>query len=198
MYQSPSLALPLRGLLLGVLMAVALGGCGSINRTSHRMVEAITPYRIEVVQGNFVSREQVQALRPGMSREQVRDILGSPLLASVFHADRWDYVFSIKRRGLAFEEKKLTVFFSGFVLERVEGDEMPSENEFVAMLAQGNRKPRVPKLEAAPEQLERYAPKRPAAAEQADAAQSADDGAQGAGDAKPQPRPRGSYPALEQ
>ena len=52
------------------------------------------------MQGNFVSKEQVEALRPGMSRQQVRDILGTPLVTSVFHADRWDYVFTIKRQGV--------------------------------------------------------------------------------------------------
>jgi outer membrane protein assembly factor BamE len=47
-----------------------------------------------VVQGNFVSREQVEFLKPGMTRQQVRDVLGTPLVASLFHADRWDYVFT--------------------------------------------------------------------------------------------------------
>ncbi|RMW98786.1 outer membrane protein assembly factor BamE [Allofranklinella schreckenbergeri] len=167
-----------------VMLLAGLSACSSVNRASGRMVNAITPYQIEVVQGNFVSREQVQALQPGMSREQVRNILGTPLVTSVFHADRWDYVFTIKRKGLKFEEKKLTVFFSGFVLDRVEGDEMPSEHEFVALLGQANRKPRVPRLEATPEQLQRFAPaadRQPPAAEQA-------------AEASP---PRLSYPPLE-
>ncbi len=174
-----------RCVLMLTVASGALLACSSIDRTSSQMVDAITPYRIEVVQGNFVSREQVQALRPGMSREQVRQILGTPLIASVFHADRWDYVFTIKRKGLKFEEKKLTVFFSGFVLDRVEGDEMPSETEFVATLGQGNRKPRVPKLEATPEQLKRFAP----AGEREQAAVQPDQ--------PTQPQPRASYPSLE-
>lgn len=170
------------------LLAGSLAACSSVNRSSARMVDAITPYQIEVVQGNFVSREQVEALRPGMSREQVQQVLGTPLVTSVFHADRWDYVFTIKRKGLKYEEKKLTVYFSGFVLDRVEGDEMPSESEFVALLGQNNRKPRVPKLEATPEQLKRFAP----SAEARSAARAAE-----ASSEQDKPQPRYSYPSLE-
>ena len=57
------------------------------------------PYRIDVAQGNVVTKEQLARVSPGMSRLQVRDILGSPLLTDPFHADRWDYVFTIKRPG---------------------------------------------------------------------------------------------------
>ncbi len=84
------------------------------------------------MQGNFVSREQVQALQPGMGRQQVRDILGTPLVTSLFHADRWEYVFTLKRPGEDIQTRKLTVFFQGDTLARFEGDEMPSETEFVA------------------------------------------------------------------
>lgn len=163
----------------------ALAACSSINSTSERLVERITPYSMEIVQGNFVSKEQVQALRPGMSREQVRNILGSPLVTSLFHADRWDYIFTIKRKGVDIESKHLTVYFNGFVLDRVEGDEMPSEDEFVSELAGKTKTPKIPKLEATPEQLEKYAPK----PEDASAAEEAA--------SKPAPLPASSYPPLE-
>lgn len=177
------------GLLTGVavLSVGVLAGCSSIDRSSQQLVSAITPYQIEVVQGNFVSSEQVQALRPGMSHEQVRDILGSPLLVSVFRSDRWDYVFTIKRKGLAFEEKKLTVYFTGFVMDRVEGDEMPSESEFVAILGGQNSNPKIPNLEATPAQLERYAPARNSQEEAASNPSNSTNAAQ----------PRNIYPSLE-
>lgn len=176
---------------IGFALALAgsLAACSSINNASHKVVDAITPYRVEVVQGNFVSKEQVQALQPGMSREQVRSILGSPLVTSVFHADRWDYVFTIKRRGVDIENKKLTVYFSGFALERVEGDEMPSEKEFVAELASRNRIGKIPRLEATPDELKRYAPKDPA---------SQTDDANGNTTSDAAPQPTGNYPPLEQ
>ncbi|MDP3139281.1 MAG: outer membrane protein assembly factor BamE, partial [Burkholderiaceae bacterium] len=91
---------------------------------TNRFAIDLAPYKIEVVQGNFISREQVQALKPGMSRQQVRDTLGTPLLASVFHADRWDYVFTLRRQGVPPQARRLTVYFQGDALARFEGDEM--------------------------------------------------------------------------
>ena len=148
-----------------LLLAATAAGCAD---TAHRMVSAVTPYKVEVVQGNFISREQVAALQPGMGRQQVRDILGTPLMASVFHADRWEYVFSLKRPGLEAQSRRLTVFFKENVLERTEGDEMPSEAEFVASLSSKVGQPKVPQLEATEAQLARF-PARPAPAAPLDA-----------------------------
>lgn len=134
----------------------ALAACGSFDGLTSRMASSITPYKVEVVQGNFVSREQVEALRPGMSRQQVRDILGTPLLTSVFHDDRWDYVFTLKRQGVEPQARKLAVFFKGEVLERFEGDTMPTEAEFVATLDKKRGTPKVPVLEASPAALEKF------------------------------------------
>ena len=77
-----------------------LAGCGTVDSASSRLASAITPYKIEIVQGNFVSKEQVAALEKGMSRIQVKEVLGTPLIANLFRADRWDYVFTIKRPGV--------------------------------------------------------------------------------------------------
>ena len=123
---------------------------------AHRVADVITPYKIEVVQGNFVSKEQVQALQPGMSRQQIRDILGTPLVTSVFHSDRWDYVFTIKRPGVEPQVRKLVIFFNGDSFARAEGDEMPSEAEFVASLQGMKGKPKVPQLEATEAQLAKF------------------------------------------
>jgi 4-hydroxy-tetrahydrodipicolinate reductase len=64
----------------------------------------------------------------------VRELLGTPLVSSLFHADRWDYVFTLKRQGVEPQQRRLTVFFKGEQLERHEGDTMPSEAEFVTTL----------------------------------------------------------------
>ncbi len=146
---------------LVLLSAVSVGACGSLDGTGERLANVVTPYRIDVVQGNFVSREQVQALQPGMGRQQVRDILGTPLVTSVFHADRWEYVFTLRRPGVAAQTRKLTVFFENDALLRFEGDEMPSESEFVATLGKRKQDLKVPVLEATPEELARH-PARPA------------------------------------
>ena len=152
------------GLIL--LLGATAAACSSFNNATQSVASVVTPYKIDVVQGNFVSREQVQALQPGMGRQQVRDILGTPLVTSLFHADRWEYVFTLKRPKTEVQTRKLTVFFSGDAFDRAEGDEMPSESEFVATLgARDNAKGKVPALEATPEQLAKYPVKeRPAPA----------------------------------
>src|SRR5512140_1578217 len=165
--------------LLALAACAAAGGCSSFDRVSESIVSPITPYKVEVVQGNFVSREQVAALKPGMSRQQVRDILGTPLVTDVFHTDRWDYVFTLKRQGVSQQSRKFTVFFNKEGMDRVEGDEMPSEAEFVATLDNRRKDAKVPVLEASEESLKKFSVDKPAAAASAAAAS----GAPGAGTA---------------
>ena len=98
-------------LSLTLVACAAMTACGSFDSLSFKITDSITPYRVEVVQGNFVSREQVESLKPGLSRQQVRELLGTPLVTSVFHADQWDYVFTLRRQGLEPQTRKLTVFF---------------------------------------------------------------------------------------
>lgn len=165
---------------LMIVLLAALAGCGSFNNASNRLVEAVRPYRIDIVQGNALTREQVAVLKPGMSRLQVRDILGTPLLTSVFHADRWDYVFTLRRQGVEPQARRVTVFFKGDVLERVEADELPTEAEFAATLDRTVIDPaKVPVLEASEESLQKFPPP----------AQPAE--------AKPLPPLPSSYPPLE-
>lgn len=133
--------------------SASLMACGSLNGASTRIAGIVTPYKIDIVQGNFVSKEQAAAVQPGMSRAQVRDILGTPLLTSIFHADRWDYVFTFKRQGVEPQARKVTVFFTGDVLERMEADDLPTEAEFVASLDSGRKAGKVPVLELPPESL---------------------------------------------
>lgn len=147
--------LPTRRVRLSLLLAagVSLAACGAFDSASNRAANFLTPYKVDVVQGNFVSAEQVAAIQPGMSRLQVRDVLGTPLLTSVFHADRWDYVFTFRRQGVAAQSRKLTLHFKGDRLERIEADAMPTEAEFVASLDSGRKTGKVPQLELPPEAL---------------------------------------------
>jgi outer membrane protein assembly factor BamE len=161
--------IPRLGLVLAAVAAgLTLTACGSLNGSGDRLVESIKPYRITVVQGNVVTREQVAVLRPGMSRIQVRDILGTPLLASVFHADRWDYVFTFRRQGTEPLSRRVTVFFKGDLLERFEADDaLPTETEFATSLEGNNRPAKVPVLEATPESLQKFTAPAATAAPQA-------------------------------
>lgn len=151
----------------GFLLAVcaSLAACASFDGASNRLAGIITPYQIDVVQGNVVTREQVELLQPGMPREAVSGLLGTPLLQSVFHANRWDYVFSFRRKGEEPQLRKLTVFFSGNVLDRFDADPMPSEAEFVASLDSGRKAAKVPVLEASEESLKQFQPASQAPAE---------------------------------
>ncbi|MES2512096.1 MAG: outer membrane protein assembly factor BamE [Pseudomonadota bacterium] len=145
-----------------VSVAFLISACSGMSTASINPVNWITPYKIDVVQGNFVSKEQVDALKPGMTRAQVKDVLGTPLLASVFHADRWDYVFTLKRQGVEPQSLKYTVYFKGDVLERSEGDTMPSEAEFISKLDSKRKLGAVPVLEASEDQLKNAESKKPA------------------------------------
>ncbi len=140
-------------LVVPFVAVLSLVACGSLDRVSTGFAGALTPYRVEVVQGNFVSKEQVEALKVGMSREQVRQVLGTPLLTSVFHADRWEYVFTLRREGVEPQARKLTVFFTGEALARFEGDEMLSEADFVTLLDTRRKSAKVPVLQATEDQL---------------------------------------------
>ena len=113
-------------------------------------------YVPEVVQGNFVSREQKEYLKPGLTRQQVKEVLGTPLVASIFHEQRWDYIFTIRRQGVAPQSFSLNVWFKGDLLDRVTGDELPSETEFVTQLVSQKAGIKVPELEAKEEDLRKY------------------------------------------
>ena len=139
-----------------LLVGAVLAACSSFDSATNRLVGVVTPYKIDIVQGNFVSREQVEALQTGMGRQQVREIMGTPLVTSLFHNDRWEYVFTLKRPGVEVQTRKLTVFFEGDSFVRSEGDEMPSESEFVATLGARKGLSKVPVLEATEAQLARF------------------------------------------
>ena len=113
-------------------------------------------YKPEVVQGNFVSREQVQALRAGMPRQAVRDVLGTPLVTSLFHAERWDYAFTIRRQGTEPQQRRFSVFFKGDALDRIEGDALPTEAEFAAKLDTRRAARKVPELKATEADLAKF------------------------------------------
>ena len=78
-------------------------------------------YRINIEQGNIVNQEMVDQLRPGMSRRQVRFILGTPLVEDTFNQDRWDYLYSVRNGGKVISESNLTVHFDGDEMTHLTG-----------------------------------------------------------------------------
>lgn len=136
-----------------VAAAAALSGCSTMNITEDRLVGLITPYRVEVVQGNVVTKEMVAMVKPGQTRGQVRDVLGSPLLADAFHVDRWDYVFTIRRQGTPYQQRRVTLLFKNDVLDSIEADDLPSEQEFVASIDNDRSTRALPKLALSSEEV---------------------------------------------
>jgi len=85
------------------------------------------PYRPDVQQGNVITKDMVEQLRPGMTRDQVRFLLGTPMLMDIFHQDRWDYPYYLRRRTGEVQIRKLSVVFEDGKLARFESDAMPTE-----------------------------------------------------------------------
>lgn len=142
-------------------VAAALGGCQSLQR-SDSFLGVITPYKVEIVQGNVITKEQAALVRDGMTRTQVRDVLGTPLLTDVFHANRWDYVFTIRRQGAEPQQRKVIAYFDGNALKSLDaGGELPSEHDFVASIDTFKTPRNTPPLTLTEEQLKALPPPAP-------------------------------------
>lgn len=125
----------MRLFLIPALAALGLlAGCSFDTITSH-----IHPYRIDVRQGNYVDQGMVAQLKKGMTRDQVRFVLGTPLVEDVFHSDRWDYVYRFTPGNGTPQERVLSVFFDGDRLDRVEGDVKAGDAEAAAAQQQADR-----------------------------------------------------------
>src|ERR1700761_163081 len=124
----------MRSTLLAVAAVTLVAGCSTYDSVTQKIAQSITPYRITVVQGNFVSKEAAAQMKVGMTRDQVRQVLGTPLLTDMFHADRWDYVFYFKRGNKSIvEQRDFVVNFSGDTVANWSGgQDLPSNLELLA------------------------------------------------------------------
>lgn len=98
-----------------VPLVLLVAACSSVNLP-------LSPYRIDVQQGNALEQEAVEKLKPGMSRSQVRFLLGTPLLVDPFRGNRWDYVYNFRKAGRLTEQRRLALFFEGDTLVRIEAE----------------------------------------------------------------------------
>ena len=110
-----------------LIVAVSLlAGCAS-SGFSLPKIPGIEAHRMEIQQGNYVTQEMIAKLQPGMTRDQVRFVLGTPLVADAFHADRWDYMFRRQRaNSKEIEQRRIVIFFDDGRLSRIEGDVTPA------------------------------------------------------------------------
>ncbi|HMM68640.1 MAG TPA: outer membrane protein assembly factor BamE [Dokdonella sp.] len=104
--------------LIALIALIPLSGCGVL-------------YKLDVQQGNLFDKDQVDTLKPGMTKRQVLVVMGSPSIISPFNQNRWDYVSSIKRGRGKMESKDLVLYFENEALTRIEGDYFPEDPELL-------------------------------------------------------------------
>ena len=96
-------------------------------------------YKIDIQQGNVVTQDMIDQLRPGMTRKQVRFIMGNPLLTDTFHANRWDYLYSIQPGGGQRLQERVSLVFDGSdQLVGLAGDFMPGVSRDQAIMGEGS------------------------------------------------------------
>jgi outer membrane protein assembly factor BamE len=136
-----------------LLAALLSAGCTAWQSESGAVLGMVSPHRIDIQQGNVVTQEQLARVKPGMNRLQVRDALGSPLLADSFHPDRWDYVFTLRQDRRPVQRRNVVLIFEGDSLKSIEAPDLPTELEFVNSISRGGRVVAAAQLELTPEQL---------------------------------------------
>ena len=110
------------------LLKIILAGLCSTLSTCNNIGSMDFPgvYKISIPQGNIITQEMVDQLRPGMSKRQVIFVMGPPLVRDPYHQDRWDYIYSFQPGGGERGQEKITVFFIDDQLVRFEGDFVPT------------------------------------------------------------------------
>ena len=143
--------------------ALITAGCGSVTDYLPHFLE---PYRPDIQQGNVITSDMVDQLRPGMTRDQVRFMLGTPLLTDAFHPERWDYLYYLNPRVGAPQRRNLVVYFKDNRLDHFTSDPMPPESMADNLIlgqkayARPSTPPKAPALQAAPPESD--SPKEPA------------------------------------
>jgi outer membrane protein assembly factor BamE len=139
-----------KGLVWGTLalLGTSLTACSGLTTISEgsksKFGQVFKPYRPDMVQGNFISKEQLDRVKVGMDREEIKVILGTPLLNSTMHPNRWDYVFAFKRGETQLvDQRQVTLYFEKDLLKQIKADVLPTEYELIAEIdgIKGDRRP---------------------------------------------------------
>lgn len=111
-----------------VVLVASLAGCSNVP-SALDVTSRLNPYRIDIRQGNLVTQEMAAQLKAGMTREQVRFVLGTPMLSDVFHPDRWDYLYYFRpgNEPEGLQQRRLIVYFENDLLVSVGGDVIAAE-----------------------------------------------------------------------
>jgi outer membrane protein assembly factor BamE len=115
--------------------AIANSGAQTTTVTKlQKFLWVFSPYRPDIQQGNFVSQEMLTQLKVGQTRDQVKFLLGTPLLTDAFHADRWDYPFYLARGNGELTTSRVTVYFKDNLVAKIDGGNLPTEREYISRL----------------------------------------------------------------
>jgi outer membrane protein assembly factor BamE len=107
----------MRKFLISIAIVTLLSGCSDFPGV----------YKIDIPQGNIITQEMVDQLKPGMTYSQVRYVMGTPLVVDTFSGERWDYIYTFKKGGEKRTQEKLSLFFENGVLTRFSGDYKPAQ-----------------------------------------------------------------------
>jgi outer membrane protein assembly factor BamE len=127
-------------IIILALATMLAAGCSTVNQGLEAVggVTELVPealdrtsivYKPVIQQGNVVTQEQINQLQPGMTKRQVRFLLGTPMLTDVFHANRWDYAFTQGIGSVPTDRRQVTVFFEDERLARITGDLRPQPED---------------------------------------------------------------------
>jgi outer membrane protein assembly factor BamE len=105
-----------------ILLSMLLSSCSYVS------APVLSPYKMDIRQGNLVTPEMRDKLKLGMSSQQVRYVLGTPMISDAFHGNRWDYVYRLKQRGEVVETQRMTLYFNGDILVRIDDAGMPAHD----------------------------------------------------------------------
>lgn len=112
-----------------IFLALLCVACGNYSAN----VPTLKPYKMDIQQGNVVTPKMMMQLRPGMTKSQVRFLMGTPLLVDSFHADRWDYFYQMRKEGKIIEQRRVILDFEGDSLAHVRGDVIPAGSDPAAV-----------------------------------------------------------------
>jgi outer membrane protein assembly factor BamE len=109
-------------------LALALSGCSDFSMPSFSMPTLPGIHKFDVQQGNVITQDMIDQLKPGMTKSQVRFIMGTPLIADTFNQDRWDYYYSLTSKKGGEVRERVAIFFDNEKLIGFKGDYLPNAN----------------------------------------------------------------------
>jgi outer membrane protein assembly factor BamE len=111
----------MRHIIVSLLVAFSL-----LSASCASKLPSFRPYKMDIQQGNVVTSKMMLQLRPGMTKSQVRFIMGTPLIQDSFHSNRWDYFYQMRKEGKIVEQRRVILDFDKEALVRVRGDVIPA------------------------------------------------------------------------